>query len=437
MKKIVVLSLLLSSFTSVFADPLVYDFKALVKHSYLKAKVVNKVKCLIKYTKSSALKGYLVMDADGVTSKRINAASTAQCLDVGRNRGFLVVQNQNAEKTLRGARCLPVILDAKHYNSALNASTKSVPAEGCIFIGGDSIAAVRPQINDLNGARTVGSTLPLPAAGQPGGVAYADYAWQSIYLLGQYSGPKWNNLFSGFEQAWDNNLPETLRRGTVDGKFFHDAWFNGSGIGKATLDPTTGQYEIYSLAGNLTGGLFLSAENGIAVSDDPSQYAFWDSSEDPTYDWSRWEDQFVAKRLAKEVKTWTSDKWQDDIWLAGAVDQTTTDVMYGTWSIKIIRGNAFTGKLRSISAYWDSNADALKEKINLQLAKGSHHPEVVAGGDDLLRAILAVGYALNKNVNFADGTEIYSTSSNSPAIPMLTPKFCTYYGLNNFKDAEK
>ena len=452
MKKLMLLSLLLSLSAGVFADPLVYDYKASIKHMYLKEvpdKADGQAKHIYqKCQKSASLKGYLVVDMDGVTSKRINANSTAQCLDVGRKRAFLVVLNKSAENSFRAPKCLPAILDAKFFDTKFVGKATSGLAEGCLFVGGDSIAAVRPQLDDLNGTLTVGPTLPLPAAGKSGGVTYADYAWQSIYLFGQFSGPNWKGPFPGFEQAWDQNLPESLRRGE-GASAYHDIWLRGSGVGKYEVGnkvsvPVSfvGKRMLDSLAGNLSGGIFLCAENGIAA-DQESAYSFFDQTDDEDYDWSRWDDQFVAKRLGKNAdKTWGSDAWQSDIWLDGAVDQATTDACFGTWAIKFnkkfmasINGTYVTFVAAQGGAEGDK-IKAVKEALNPRLEKGKDHSEVVAGGDKLLYAILAAGYALNKNVEFADGTEIHSATAGSPDIPMLTPKFCTYYGLNNFKDAE-
>ena len=134
------------------------------------------------------------------------------------------------------------------------------------------------------------------------------------------------------------------------------------------------------------------------------------------------------------------------------------EVFEATKVVAIIRGMApeicvkltqayQAGGIRLVEVTFDQVGDpedtvtaikAIKEALNPQLAKGSAHPEVVKGGDDLLYTILAVGYKLDKSANLADGTEIYSASAGKPPAqgPMLTPKFCTYYGLNNFKDAE-
>ena len=455
MKKLILLASSLSLSAGVFADPLVYDYKASIKHMYLKEVKVTidrqPKQIYQKYQKSASLKGYLVVDMDGVTSKRINAASTAQCLDVGRKRAFLVVQNSSAEKIFKFPKCLPAILDAKFLDTGFTKRATTGLAEGYLFVGGDSIAAVRPQLDDLNGTLTVGSALPLPAAGKSGGVTCADYAWQSIYLFGQFSGPNWKGPFPGFEQAWNQNLPEVLRRGE-EASAYHDIWLRGSGFGKYEVGkessdfdpgPFIGKRMLGSLAGNLSGGIFLCAENGIAA-DQKSAYSFFDQTDDEDYDWSRWDDQFVANRLGKNAaKTWASDAWQNDNWLDGAVDQTTTDSCYGTWSIKINKkfmasGNGACDKF--ITSQGGADGDkirAIKVALNPQLEKGKDHPEVVAGGDKLLYAILAAGYALNKQApEFIDGKEIHSATTESPSMPMLTPKFCTYYGLNNFKDAE-
>ena len=461
MKKLLVTLALVSLSASGFAKPLVYDYKAVVKHPYLKeARVHNGdfkgKRVYVKYVKSSSLKGFLIVDVDGVTSRRINEASTAQCLDLGRKRAFLVVQNSGAEKKFRFPKCLPAILDVKFFDTKfLEEETSTDMAEGNLFVGGDLVAAVRPQLDEVGGGLKIGPKLPLPAAGKAGGVAYADYAWQSAYLFGELSGPSWKGMFPGFEQAWDQNLPEALRRGEKASSVgsYHDAWLLGSGFGKHTevtkqtvadfgLGFSIGMHVPKSLSGDLSGAFYLCAKNGVDIDSVLSQaptYSFFDQTEDEDYDWSRWDDLFTAKRLGKNAdKTWALDAWQDDIWLDGAVDQTTTDVCSGTWSIKLntkFAQSAYDDFIASMGGADSDKIKAIKEALNPQLAKGSAHPEVVKGGDELLYTILAVGYKLDKSANLADGTEIYSASAGKPPAqgPMLTPKFCTYYGLNNFK----
>lgn len=447
MKKLMLLSVLAFLSANVFADPLAYDFKATIKHTYLKKAVKKSVGNFYeKYTKSSSLKGYLILDLDGVTSRRINERSTAQCLDLGRHRGFLVVMNKSAEKEFRAPKCLPVILDAKYYDSRMTGAVEKGPAQGHLFIGGDSVAAVRPIINKLNdGKKVAGQTLSLPAAGQPGGVAYADYAWQSAYLFGKFSGPYPEKSFCGFERDWNQNLPEALRRdGNVedDGGFisaYHDLWMRGSGFGKCNFPKAKGGSfgapVLDSLSGNFDGGIFLCTENGTVIHDDKDGLSF-----DPHS--LLLENQVVTRRLVADGKptgekqTWDSDGWQDDVWLGGAVDQATTDVGYGTWSIKL-NSKFFTAN--GVYGQYNTNTlNVVKELLNPQLVAGSDHPETVKGGDMLLRAILAAACGLDKKAkNLANGRDVCPAMDKKiddpSGLPMLTPKFCTYYGLNNFQ----
>lgn len=75
MKKLMIATLGLAVAGSVFGTPVVYDYKATVKHTYLKEAnvkfpgVTNKVKLYLKKAKSSSLKGYLIQDVDRQTKK--------------------------------------------------------------------------------------------------------------------------------------------------------------------------------------------------------------------------------------------------------------------------------------------------------------------------------------------------------------------------------
>lgn len=426
MKKLMLLASLLSLSAGVFADPLVYDFMATVK--YICGKEAKRAQIgpkkeekdiFQKYVVLTSLRGYFIIDMDGVTSKHINPNSTAECLDLGRKRGFLVVSSFAAPT--KNPRCLPAIIDVKLINNNLSESddpSDVYGAEGCIFVGGDSIAAISPRIYD----QQIGSPLPLPKpGGQVGGVAYADYAWQSAYLFGKFNGPRWNCPRSNFETNWNSNLPATLRCDNAGNVAYHDTWMNLSGFGAYKINEDK-ECVLEKLQGYLAGGMFINAENGT-----DSNGTSWNVVNGDHYDLPRWDDQYAAKRLAQDKgNTWPEDKWQNDAWMAGAVEQGTTDAVAGSWGMKFNR---------SFSSKHDSVDNKIKEMLNPKLAKGKDHPEAVRGAEKLLYAILAAGRAINGNANLADGTEIQTSSKDNFNIPMLTPKFCTYYGLNNFKDA--
>lgn len=439
----------------------VYDFKASVKHLYLRpvSVKVGKLSYTVyqKFQKAANLKGYLIVDNDGVTSKTVTGgvcdpATTGDVsLDYMHNRSFLVVQNANADKALRFPKIMPAVLDAKWLDTAFTKTdyvihtAKSGLAEGTLFVGGDSIKCVRTQL--YMGVPTDYAAAPqLPAANVPGMTAYADYLWTSVYLFGgQYNGPNWFSKpivpddytkclspFDKFEGDWDANLPAGVQtdwanrcheQPDVQISYFHDTWMNGAGFGKWTKDftktpsaeccgiirkaKTTGDDPILeSLSGNLKGGIFLCTENGIDVYD--PDYAWFDGL--------AWEDQFYTKRLDAAV-TFAPDAWQNDLWQDGAVEQETTDVVFGTWSIKL-----------------NTKFFATKGGIAREFELVDYWPgttiRFAAGTVPLWSAINGAALKLNPKTNVIDGSEIYSkTASTRFDIPMVTPKFAKYYGL--------
>ncbi len=424
MKKLMIATLGLAVAGSVFGAPQVFDYKASVKHMYLKevkVKGADKKSYVVyqKYAKSASLKGYLIMDADGVTSPTINQNSGATATDFGRNRGFLVVQNSKAEAKVRAPKILPAVLDAKWIDTQFkkNHEASSGLAEGALFVGGDSISPVRAQIDMIGG----NPTLRNGAQTAPAMSAYADYVWTSVYLFGQFNGPNWFtnyddinqkdvHVWDAFETVWDAALPQELQldwtnRAVLNA--FHDTWMNGVGIGKYAVPTsttgdlccglkkiTTSEIVLDTLTGNLKGGLFLCTENGINA-----------DADDYTWFGSAWEDQFNCER---------APGWQNDVWNDGAVEQQTTDVIYGSWSIKWNRKfyNAKGGVARDLTD---------DEKNLFGPATGTL---------PLWGAIKGAALKLNKSANVYDGTEIYEKSdSNRFALPVVTPKFATYYGL--------
>lgn len=433
MKKLMIATLGLAVAGSVFGAPQVFDYKASVKHMYLKeVKIKTSGFSGIvyqKYAKSASLKGYLIMDADGVTSPTINPDAPAKAFDYGRNRGFLVVQNSKAEAKVRAPKILPAVLDAKWVDTQLKKAHKasSGVAEGTLFVGGDSVPCVRTQLDVINGVITDRGTAPTaPAANTPGMSAYADYVWTSVYLFGEKNGPNWFKAstggapFSEFEAAWDANLPTELQTDWANKSltivnYYHDTWMNGAGIGKYAVPTsttgdlccgltttTTSEIVLDKLTGNLKGGLFLCTENGI---DAKKASYYW-------FDGATWEDQFNCARI--EPGSTFSDGYQNDMWNDGAVEQETTDVIYGSWSIK-----------------WNRKFYAAKGGVARDLTEVEERMIVPAANTiPLWGAIKGAALKLNKSANVYDGTEIYGKSaSNRFALPVVTPQFATYYGL--------
>lgn len=504
MKKLMIAAVTAAVAGGAFAVPHVYDYKASVKHMYLKEQPVSykdadgkTVKATVyqKVQKTTALKGYLVMDNDGATSPTINPAfggdgvDFGQGFDYGRNRGFLVVYNSKAYKPVRHAKILPAVLDAKWIDTAFaKGGATSGLAEGSLYVGGDAIAPVRVQHDYLTAygvlpptQRAAAPALPVFADGSttPGMVAIADYVWTSIYLFsegnevdGFFNGPNWfrrqvgldeqtrapiyASPFGAFEYAWDQSLPNWLKTGWVKvggdedhyytkppvdrPNYFHDTWMNGAGVGKwFTKDgKTTVHYccgiedeeidagepkTLESLAGNLKGGLFLCTENGI-------------NARSTTYDWFRlieWEDQFNTARITP-AQFFADDVWQNDLWQDGFMEQETTDVIYGTWSIKFNKTffDAKKGKAKDLPTYRNFN-QVIPGQFAVETPFANYWNLDFGNNtrlETLWKTIYGAAYALDKDVTLYDGTEIYSkTIANRADLPMLTPQFVKYYRL--------
>lgn len=461
MKKLMFAAAAVAVTGGAFAQPLVYDYKASVKHMYLKlnenVKAYDGLKYSIytKYQKSATLKGFLIMDQDGVTSPIVSAAdlgaaSTGTAFDYGRNRGFLVVQNtglSGESKFLnKQPKIIPAVLDAKYIDVNFKAKTPPTTglAEGYLYLGGDAVAPVRSQLDVLAGAITDRAAAPVPpAASTPGMAAIADYVWTSVFLFGRYNGPNWYDdtaaaagPFDTFEAAWDANLPAGLQIAfAYFHPYYHDTWMNGSGFGKYTTpSKTTGglccglkattvsTIIVESLSGSVKGGLFLCTENAIDATTD--KYDFFDGAAGL----HRWEDQFNTARL-QPSGLFTPDGFQNDLWNDGPLELETSDIITGSWSIKY--NTKFFAASKPIY-----QPLTLGEVQGIQPAAVTGVP-AVKQLDVLLGAIKGAALNLYPKANIADGTELHAMSvttylqfvGGSAIPPMLTPQFAAYYGL--------
>lgn len=346
MKKLMIATLGLAVAGSVFGTPVVYDYKATVKHTYLKEATVtvsnvlvpggtgtSKAKVYLKKAKSSSLKGYLIQDVDKETKK---AAGDVQPM----NRCYLVVLNRSAEKDYRYVRILPGIIDASWYSSKVlpdynrvgTLRKTSVAAQGYLYLGGD-------MTDTLAGATFAGDTLAdiektigvgnyaqraFISSLQSGNLlkqGIDDYFFTSCYLFGKYNQPDWNfdkDGASSVDYRW----------------FFADAWLNGAGLGKASYSSegccgrTGAGYVLDSLTGNLKAGLYLCGLSGATAPVHDYLYVFGEQIWAETWKGSA--------ALGTGARVNTADTWAD-----GELDLGTTDVGYGTWSIK--RNAKFAG----------------------------------------------------------------------------------------------
>lgn len=475
MKKLMFAAATVAVAGGAFADPLVYDYKASVKHMYAKEiKVSNpailgggKIEVYQKYQKSASLKGYLIVDTDGATSPTIcfdqitnnpefntmgygSARPATSASDFGRNRAFLVVQNNSAEKVVRFPKLLPAVIDAKWIDTKFKVTNlgRRVPAtsgiaEGYLYVGGDFGAATRPQLDLLIDPANPQSTYPadrvVDALGGPNpnllpqARMIGDYRWQSLWLFGKYNMPlvataaltNWQNV----QAAIEANLP--LPNGYVAGRpFFHDAWLNGAGFGKyvgGSKKLCCGNRDLnapvlQTLSGNLKGGLFLCTENGDVI--DGGQYFKFAAGNPADF----WEDQFFCVRSQTGLATYEllGDIEQHDLWQDGELELNTSDVISGSWSIKLVNTNP-----TATVSYQDM------QNLNNGVAFANPLSEDAPNLLTLLETIKGAAQKLNSQVIFSNGKEITNMNTtqlgNLVQPPMITPAFANYYGFQNFR----
>jgi len=470
-----------------FATPLVYDYKASATHMY--AKLVNvqnkttaqRVTVYQKYKKTASLKGYLIVDTDGATSPAINlkkgdaaaVRSQAPVYDQGRNRAFLVVQNSSAEANVRRPKILPAVIDAKWFDTkfthtAAGATTLSAGiAEGTLYVGGQLINAAYTDAAKDNTLAT-GYTAITPirkkldngvilpgentAAGYVTPEMYSDYLWTSCYLFGQYNGPQWSGLFQASERAINARQPVFFRLPAAhnfgqSSAVYHDTWMNHAGIGNSELTtPGTdevccglsiagagSQIILKSLAGQMKGGIYLCTENGFEQGNGIYR-AFL-----TTY----WEDQFLSPNSTANLQFNDGVGFNADVWVDGDVEQNTTDVVFGSWSINRTTALAPVGltweeKNNLLQATYNSNrgANTAASCWTRTGAAGTQAAPAVCSRADLdvlNQYIKGAAVRLNSGVTFCTGAEIYDlTVATRFNIPFLTTQFARAYGLAGY-----
>ena len=451
MKKLLIATLATAAVGGAFADPLVYQYKASIKQMNLKVKKVTynkaKIEAYVKFQSTASLKGYLIQDTDGATSASIqalvgsgNSVPATRPVDYGRNTAFLVVMNSKAEKEVRAPKILPAVLDTKWIDESFTAK-KTGLAEGYLYVGGDVVATPQREALDIyNGVLSVRTGTATPAKG-----FISDYVWTSLWLFGQYNGPFFDVAESmrvaNAQIAIDQAQPADLQTGfdpltpappPAAEYYFHDAWMNGSGFGKWVSGKLTkpccgvtagamgpmyaaenASKVLDSLTGSVKGGIFLCTENGIVEGTAGAGIANL-----------VWEDQFFVQRWDKNAANpgqWLTagDLDQTDLWQDGDLELNTTDVITGTWSIK------YTTALKPVTV----------TAAELAALTAVGPTEDAKGLAVLMNTIKGAAVALDKNVLFADGNEIWNVANpyHSGQLPLITPQFCKYYGLLNYK----
>jgi len=479
MKKLMIAAGAVALASGAFAtDPLVYDYTSSMTHMYVKLVTVQqktawlynrvaipagRVQVYQKYKKNASLKGYLIWDSEGATSPTLTAGvanrSTAPVYDQGRNRAFLVVMNSSAEANVRAPKILPAVLDAKWFDTkfthdATGASTLSAGiAEGTLFVGGQFInatytqgfaytPAVTPLREKLDNGVRLGYVTPD---------MYSDYLWTSCYLFGQYNGPQWSGEYQASEAAINGiqpaffRLPRTHTFGQASA-VYHDTWLNGAGIGTSELvAPGAGEIccglsvlgarggiILNSLAGQMKGGIYICSDNGYIQAN--GVYA--------PFLGVLWEDQFFSPAATAGLQWADPIGLNHDVWVDGDVEQNTTDVAFGSWSIKrttSLAKVALTSDERNLLLYATyaagANAPACWTVVG---AAGTVAAPAICTNvnlNDLNETIKGAAVRLLRTVKFLDqnGAEIYDMQvANRFDIPFLTPCFARAYGLAGY-----
>jgi len=358
MKKLMITAGAVAIAAGAFAtSPTVYDYKASVKHMYLKEVTVRDtsvtpavtVHVYQKIQKTSSLKGYLIQDTQACLGGKVAAQlpGDTRAWDQRRNRAFLVVLNSSATPAeIRQPKILPAVLEAKFMDKALTA--RSYLTEGMLFVGGDFVGLpgitapntnLRPYLMPgrvaagVYGGTTLAqawpqsienATTPRPRQNTKG--YYGDYLWTSAYLFGQYNGPQWsvgnwsvaeNKVISGMPQFMKPrntalNVAETIINPTAAGTgngYYHDTWMNHAGFGTGVAGvtaaavccglatPQTVAVTLDSLSGNMKGGIFLCSENGFYTGLDAGfAYGVYRGG-------ALWEDQFWSESINRATMT--------------------------------------------------------------------------------------------------------------------------------------
>ena len=447
----------------------VYDFKASVKHAYLKEKEVKKVddrgdvitkmtfgksvKFNVKYTKSSSFGGYLIQDMAGVLGRTdvggsaVDAsgypvrAITRRDKQPG-NRCFLVVQNKSAEKAYRIPRLIPGVLEAKWHDTELKGKG-TIAAQGYLRLGGEVVArsgfvsGCEGHADDYSGFR--GTTFAADRDFCEGSTYSNEFS--EAFVDG--SGPHYGQGRMFWDQqrdplrfdTWDEmtNCPPWLvgdNTRTCDfgiddyfftscylfGKLnqptryddnaiqeFADFWMNGAGIGNCDHSRADHVWLLKSLSGNLMAGLYLCVENGEDVEHELDfrrmglfEDQFWQGIVANSYGKiSLRDDDFGCawyRREEREDDDYSSRFLpKQDIWALGDLDLRTTDVAYGTWSIK--RNDKLASGFQASDAVFD---DIGKPPVGFS---------VPADTLPLMRAIKLAQYKFDKTVKlFGDPT---------------------------------
>ncbi len=323
MKKLMIAAAAAAAVGGAFADPLVYDYKASVKHMYEKEQRNGNATIYVKYVKTSKLQGYFIQDFDATTLlANTELAGTA----VSQKKGFLVLINKSAEKAFRAPKIMPAQLDVKTALTSVKGTGSTIKtkvvAEAYFYAG--PFAAFPDTFNPWDAAYDDGADYMLNngAANGAAGVRAYGTVGSTIYLFGQH------NTYNRYSNAG------ALPAGSI--LAFGDAWMNGAGFGKGSGSTTLccgwGAVDggFGAVSGNLKGGLFLCSISGYPANTALGYFAL--GLEDV------FKSDVGAANLAKVVQgddpAVTEDPADEVTWADGDIALSTTDVVSGSWTLK-------------------------------------------------------------------------------------------------------
>ena len=382
-----------------FAAPLVYDYKASVKHMYEKTQKIGNVNFYVKYVKTSKLEGYFIQDFDSASLlANTELAGPAK----SQKKGFLVLINKSAEKNYRAPKIMPAQLDVKGVVTKLKsvggaAVAASTIAEAYFYAG--PFAAFPDANNEWDSDYDDGKDYMVnngTANGAAGVRAYGTVG-STLYLFGQH------NTYN----RWANTTVDPA--GSTGIHAFGDAWMNGAGfgtIGTAVAglccgwETSAGGSSVKSLSGNLKGGLFLCSIGG-----DVANLGWFALGYESLYK----SDDGNALGKAVQGDLAAAEVPEDEItWADGDLSLSTTDVVSGSWTLKPTSGKKF----KAVAL------DATEQAFFTNYGN--------AGMPALLQNIKGANQLLDSKYDLTTGTEP-SALAGATTDGLISPNFQTLY----------
>jgi hypothetical protein len=386
MKKLMIASLAACAVSGAFAAPLVYDYKASVKHMYEKVQKVKAGEFYVKYVKSSKLQGYFVQDFDGASLLANNEATGNNY--ISQKRGFLVLINKSAEKDYRAPKIMPAQLDVKKVVTKVKSdgAPASSIAETYFYAGSfvNFIDANNGWDGDYDESKDY--LFSNGVTGVPGaGIRTYGTAGSTIYLFGQH------NTFNQFTNLNAPPATDTLVYA------FGDAWLNGAGFGTIGTPKTTlccgwttsvKGGNIKSVSGNLKGGLFLCSTGGEWADSD----AWFALGLEDIY---KNDVGNAAGKVKQGYSNANPEDPQDQVaWSDGDIALSTTDVVSGSWTLK-----PASNKFKAVALTADER--------DAEVGGNKYFPNVATTPKlaTLLANIKAANQALDKNYSLLTSVE--------------------------------